>query len=254
MDTCRDEILAVTANLASRSADGTFSPDDVVREMARRGSSYQESTIRTYVTSVMCANAPVHHQNHTEDLRRVDRGRYALINPVARAAFRPPPSTPPVVVAEEPLAKPNAAAGDSTVQREAEVEAVKLLAERLGGSLVPERIKLLDASVVNVDGVSHGPAVLVEAWAHLGPPKAAQKHKVLADALKLAFLASALGAQHRRVYRKIICFCDEAAAAPFRHSSWQAGALAHHGIEIEVVELGATWRRKILEAQARQYR
>lgn len=63
MDTCRDEILAVAANLAARSADGTFSVDDVVRELAHQGSSYQESTIRTHITSVMCADAPVSHRS-----------------------------------------------------------------------------------------------------------------------------------------------------------------------------------------------
>jgi hypothetical protein len=253
MDRCRDEILAVAANLAARSADGTFSPDDVVRELARQGSSYQESTIRTYVTSVMCADAPVHHQNHTNDLRRVGRAHYALIDPLPRTITRPTTFST-TVVAEEPLPAPELAAGDSVEQREAEVEAIRLLADRLDTPLVPERLKLMDGSVVIVDGVSHDPAILVETWAHQGPPKTAQKHKVLSDALKLTFVAAALGAQHRRVYRKMLCFSDEQAAAPFRRSSWQAGALAHHGIEIAVVELGPEWRQRIGEAQKRQAR
>lgn len=42
MDSCRDEILTAAANLAARSADGTFGPDDVLREMRRRGSTYQD--------------------------------------------------------------------------------------------------------------------------------------------------------------------------------------------------------------------
>lgn len=75
VDRCRDEILAAAASLTVRSADGTFNADDVVRALTAQGSSYQESTIRTYVSSVMCADAPAHHQNHTDDLRRVDRGR-----------------------------------------------------------------------------------------------------------------------------------------------------------------------------------
>ena len=131
---------------------------------------------------------------------------------------------------------------------------IALLADRLDIPLVPEKLRLMDGSVVIVDGVSHEPAVLVKHWAHHGPPKAAQKHKVLSDALKLTFVAAALGAQHRRVYRKVLCFSDEQAAAPFRRSSWQAGAPARRRIEIAVVDLGPEWRQRIRDAQERQFR
>ncbi len=74
---CRDEVLAVAEEL-SRRGGGLFRVDEVATEMNRRGSRYSESTVRTYVTSVMCANAPVHHANHTDDLVRVSRGVYRL--------------------------------------------------------------------------------------------------------------------------------------------------------------------------------
>ena len=49
---------------------------DVLREM--RDSTYSESTIRTHVTSRMCANAPDNHGTTYDDLVRVGRGLYRL--------------------------------------------------------------------------------------------------------------------------------------------------------------------------------
>jgi hypothetical protein len=141
-------------------------------------------------------------------------------------------------------------AGSSLEQREAEGIVLKLLIDRLGFLLRPERIHLPSGAFVDVDGVSHDPPALVEAWAHQGPPKSAQKQKVLADALKLNYVADVLGAGHR----KILCFSDDEAAAPFTGRSWYAGALAHAGIEIQIVELPPEWRQRIRDAQTRQYR
>jgi hypothetical protein len=77
--TARADILAVLPSIASRSADGSFTPDDVIRELRRRGSAYAESTIRTHIVSVMCANAPDNHGTTYADLERVGRGRYRLL-------------------------------------------------------------------------------------------------------------------------------------------------------------------------------
>ncbi|GAB3147356.1 hypothetical protein GCM10027290_30510 [Micromonospora sonneratiae] len=55
--TARDEILAALRDLVARSPDGTFRPQEVIDELRRRGSTYAESTIRTYIVSRMCANA-----------------------------------------------------------------------------------------------------------------------------------------------------------------------------------------------------
>jgi hypothetical protein len=41
--------------------DGMFTVNGVVSELQRRGSRYAEATVRTHVTSRMCANAPDHH-------------------------------------------------------------------------------------------------------------------------------------------------------------------------------------------------
>lgn len=74
----RDEILAAAQELTGRSPDGTFGIDEVVRALAERGSRYAESTIRTHITSRMCANAPDHHAKVYNDLLRVGTGRYRL--------------------------------------------------------------------------------------------------------------------------------------------------------------------------------
>lgn len=65
--------------LAACSADGTFTPEEVIREGMMTGSWFRESTIRTCITSTMCVNAPAHASNHTDDVVRVARGLYRVI-------------------------------------------------------------------------------------------------------------------------------------------------------------------------------
>ena len=102
--------------------------------------------------------------------------------------------------------------GDSRVQRETEAIMVALLADRLGFPLAPRRIDLGDRRRVEIDAATDDLSVLCEASAHQGPPKPAQKNKVLTDAFKLAFVAKALG----RLSRLILLPSDEPAAAPSR--------------------------------------
>jgi hypothetical protein len=51
-----------------------FAPQDVVDELRRRGSRLAASTIRTYVVSIMCIDAPDNHAVSCPDLHRVGRG------------------------------------------------------------------------------------------------------------------------------------------------------------------------------------
>jgi hypothetical protein len=76
--TARQEILTAARQLARRSPDGSFALMEIVGEMRRGGSRYAESTIRTHVTSRMCADSPDHHDTTYDDLERLDRGRYRL--------------------------------------------------------------------------------------------------------------------------------------------------------------------------------
>ena len=77
--TCRDEILETATRLMQRSGEESFSLADLITEMRDSGTSYQESTIRTHVTSRLCANAPDHHAVTYPDLERVASGRYRLV-------------------------------------------------------------------------------------------------------------------------------------------------------------------------------
>ena len=74
MGTARDEILAAIPAVAR--PDGTFTVDALLDELRRRGSVYAESTIRTHVTSRLCANSPGNHVVTYNDLERVERGVY----------------------------------------------------------------------------------------------------------------------------------------------------------------------------------
>jgi len=67
-----------------------------------------------------------------------------------------------------------------------------LLGERIGRQLEPTRIILASGTRVEIDGADDARAVLVECWAHQGSPKVRQKRKVLADTLKLTWIASTI--------------------------------------------------------------
>ena len=73
---CRDEVLAAFERLERRHGRTAFDLVEVVQEVQAAGTGYRESTIRTHVTSRMCADAPDHHGTTYADLERVDRGRY----------------------------------------------------------------------------------------------------------------------------------------------------------------------------------
>lgn len=141
-------------------------------------------------------------------------------------------------------------AGDSAEQRAAEVAMLAILARELGLILTGHRFQTPSGARAQVDGLSENPRVLVEAWAHQGPPKSAQKAKVLTDALKLVWLER----QFLPGARKILLFSDPAAARHFQGRTWAAAAIADFGIELRVIELPAEQQAAIRAAQRRQFR
>lgn len=76
--TAREEILAALPAVCARTDRETFTAQDVIDELQRRGSTYKPSAIRTHVVSRMCANAPNHHARTYEDLERLADGRYRV--------------------------------------------------------------------------------------------------------------------------------------------------------------------------------
>lgn len=256
--TCRDEILAAAGRLAVASPDGCFTIDDVVQAMARVGTSYSASTIRTHVSSRMCVNAPAHHATRYPDLVHDSHGRYRLNassspqtgHDHGLPVTKPPRQAPQLLIATEPPSA-DERSGDSRVQRDAEHVILAALSRALSVALAPRRVHLPDGAYVDVDGASDEPPILVEVWAHQGALKVAQKHKVLTDAFKLLYAAEQLGQGHRRILR----LCDPLAAAPFTNArTWYAAALRVHRIEVIVVDLPAPWPDLIRHAQTRQYR
>lgn len=75
--TCREEVLAV-AQYLTKAGRTPFTPADVIQEMNRRRTRFQDTTIRTHVASRMCQNAPANHKTHYEDLERVGHASYRL--------------------------------------------------------------------------------------------------------------------------------------------------------------------------------
>jgi len=143
-------------------------------------------------------------------------------------------------------------AGDSAEQRGAERVMLDLLGSRLGFELNPAAITVPSGERVQVDGADGSRTVLVECWAHQGPPKSAQKHKVLADAFKLAWIATTIYPRPQL----ILCLSDPLAAGPFLPGarSWASRALQDHLITVSVVTLPDELRQRLVDAQRRQYR
>jgi hypothetical protein len=143
-------------------------------------------------------------------------------------------------------------AGSSREQLDAERVMLDLLGDQLGEELYPATITIPSGEHVKVDGADPDRSVLVECWAHQGPPKSAQRHKVLADAFKLAWISSTLYPRPDL----ILCLSDPSAAAPFLPGgrSWAARAFQDLGISVSVVTLPEELRQRVLAAQRRQYR
>lgn len=76
---CRDEILECAQTVMRESGLDHFTVPEIISCMAKRGSRYAESTIRTHIVSRMCANAPDNHAVTYRDFERTDRGEYQLL-------------------------------------------------------------------------------------------------------------------------------------------------------------------------------
>jgi hypothetical protein len=76
--TCRDEILECAREVMRQSGLDYFTIPEIIGCMAKRGSQYAESTIRTHIVSRMCKNAPENHAVTYSDLERTERGEYRL--------------------------------------------------------------------------------------------------------------------------------------------------------------------------------
>jgi len=140
--------------------------------------------------------------------------------------------------------------GDSTEQRDAELELVAAFASQIDQHLAPKCFAITSTVRVEVDAASVDGHIIFEAWAHIGIPKSAQKNKVMTDAMKLQLVEMHLG----QPCRKVLLFADRAAAKRFQGANWMAEALRRLEVEVVVVEISDQLRTKVAAAQARQYR
>lgn len=142
------------------------------------------------------------------------------------------------------------AAGDSIEQRLAESALLEELGKKLGVTLTKKTLRLPDGGRLELDGASDAPPIICEAWAHIGPAKVAQKHKLMTDAFKLSFASLFLPSGTR----KILVMADPEAARHLRGRGWMAQALKANNIELHFVELRAETIDAVRAAQKRQFR
>jgi hypothetical protein len=142
------------------------------------------------------------------------------------------------------------APGNSVEQRHAEEHLIARLGEKLGARLEKQKFTLPGGEWLELDGYCKSQSIFCEAWAHQGPPKAAQKNKVLADAFRLLYVERMMSCSGK----KILLFGDKVAAKRFQGQNWMGRALKAFDIEICVIELPKEIRDAVEKAQKRQYR
>jgi hypothetical protein len=142
----------------------------------------------------------------------------------------------------------------SDVQQLAEQLMIREFSRQLGRELGSATIPI-GKNKVTGDGCHRDDnrVTLVEAWAHVGKAKSAQRNKVLSDMLKLAFVSSVL----RRSYPTLnveshLIFADVSAANVVTGNGWAALAAKEFGIAMQVIALSQEVLNKIKEAQRRQ--
>ena len=124
------------------------------------------------------------------------------------------------------------------------------LGRDLGQATIP-----IGKTSVTVDGFHKNETrvTLVEAWAHIGKAKPAQRNKVLGDMLKLALVTSALRRSYPRLQvESYLIFADVAAANVVNGRGWASLAAKEFGIVPGVIPLPDNVIVTIKEAQRRQ--
>ncbi|MDP9374544.1 MAG: hypothetical protein M3Q65_19255 [Chloroflexota bacterium] len=146
------------------------------------------------------------------------------------------------------------AASRSDAQQEAGRAAIARYGALQGVALEPRRLTLRGVAL-QVDGYAEadGRVVLAEVWAHIGPAKGAQRHRVLADVLKLALVSKILR-EERPGYRIDCAFVllNEEAAGILRGQGWPAAAAEEFDIQVAVVPIDQDLVEAVRAAQVRQ--
>lgn len=124
------------------------------------------------------------------------------------------------------------------------------LRRELGAAIIP-----IGNANVTVDGFhkDENRVTLVEAWAHVGKAKPAQRNKVLGDMLKLALVTAVLRRSHPSIkVESHLIFADFTAAKVVNGRGWASLAAKEFGITTQVIALPDDVIVTIKEAQRRQ--
>jgi hypothetical protein len=142
----------------------------------------------------------------------------------------------------------------SDAQQLAEQEMVRVFSHQLGPELVKTTIPVGTAEVI-VDGFHKDEScvTLIEAWAHVGKTKPAQRNKVLGDMLKLALVTAIFRRDHPSLKcESYLVFADTTAANIVNGKGWVSQAAKEFGIAARVAALSNDVIQTIKEAQQRQ--
>jgi hypothetical protein len=74
-----EEVLEAAQFIVNRTGKNEFTIMDIISEMAKSGTEYKESTIRTHVASRLCDNCPPNHGTTYAFFERIEHGKYRLI-------------------------------------------------------------------------------------------------------------------------------------------------------------------------------
>ncbi len=109
---------------------------------------------------------------------------------------------------------------------------------------------------MKLDGMAHDPKdgsyTLVEVFAHIGKVKAAQRHKVHADVLKLAVARSVLQEAGATSVRALVAFVCPDCAKSLLGKTWVADSAERFGVDVVTVPISDATRFDILTVQAKQ--
>ncbi|MGH9135194.1 MAG: DUF7669 domain-containing protein [Ilumatobacteraceae bacterium] len=99
----RDDLLKAARQLTRRGM-APFSPAQLIKEARSFGSTYSDSTLRSFIIGPMCENSPDNHAVAYGDLWRVERAQYILaedrtVRAERRAPTQPARLPPPTVPA-----------------------------------------------------------------------------------------------------------------------------------------------------------
>jgi hypothetical protein len=87
----REELLAAARSLGRRGI-AVFSPAQLIAEARSLGTTFPDTTLRTFIVGPMCVNSPDHHAVQYGDLERVGRGLYRIrwVTDRPRSSLPPP--------------------------------------------------------------------------------------------------------------------------------------------------------------------